>query len=368
MTVRIGNMTFTDWVSLPFEEGWSDTFIFRISAQACLPPFNFRKPLKRLAAHTRVRRCTASIWIQVDSPGDWYLAELRLCLKGLRLPFAVTRIGVELGYLDFSMPLELLYSKSPPPPAVVEKPQPCSSEELRIIQALSRMEKGDADEVASLAGLSKDVTGTLLADLQEKKLVVYKTGMKIMSDNKRPTQLDLFPSWHILPKGASLSLRSWSIPKGVDFKNRKEENLKQIGTEHRRIARLWTAWLKTAYPRAEIWAGWSEVRIPKISVIPDGLAWGRIQGYESLFWLEVGDNHKGNEQITDVTTRRLDQARELCDRTGARLVYVQLSPSWVHEAAKWSCVHLPQEIAVVFGNWKKFGELPIVEWGRITMG
>ena len=46
MTVRIGNMTFSDWVSLPFEGGWTDTFIFRIDAQACLPPFRLRPALE----------------------------------------------------------------------------------------------------------------------------------------------------------------------------------------------------------------------------------------------------------------------------------------------------------------------------------
>ncbi|MBK8417460.1 hypothetical protein [Candidatus Villigracilis saccharophilus] len=38
MTVRIGNITFSDWTSLHFEDGWSDTFILRVSALACLPP------------------------------------------------------------------------------------------------------------------------------------------------------------------------------------------------------------------------------------------------------------------------------------------------------------------------------------------
>jgi hypothetical protein len=108
------------------------------------------------------------------------------------------------------------------------------------------------------------------------------------------------------------------------------------------------------------------VRIPEISVVPDALTWGRIQGYETLFWLEVGDDHKSNEKITDITTRRLDQARELCDRTGARLVYAQLSTNWVHPAARWAYVRLPDEVAVVLGNWKSFGALPILEWGRAT--
>lgn len=37
-----------------------------------------------------------------------------------------------------------------------------------------------------------------------------------------------------------------------------------------------------------------------------------------------------------------------------------------HEAARWACVDLPEEVAVVMGNINKFGELPIVEWGKVT--
>ena len=126
--------------------------------------------------------------------------------------------------------------------------------------------------------------------------------------------------------------------------------------------------MKSAWPKVEIWAGWSEVRLPGMSVIPDGLAWGRIQGYETLFWLEVGDGHKRRNKITDITTRRLDQARTLCERTGIRLVYVQLSTHWVHEAARWACVDLSKEMAVVMGNQRRIGKLPILEWGKVIIG
>jgi len=367
MTVRIGDMIFSDWVSLLFQDGWTDTFIFHISAFACIPPFNYGEPLKRMASHVRRKRPGASIWVQVDSPGEWYVAEVKRSLPGLTLPYAVTRAGEELNYLDFSFPPKLLYSRSQPPPIVEEKYQSISQEELRCLQALGRMEKGNEHEVASMAGLLVDITSHLLSNLEVKKLVVYKTSMKIKRDKSKPVQMDLFPLWHTRSKGLSLVLRSWGVPKGIEFKSRKEENLQQVGSEHRHISRVWPVWLKSAWPHAEIWAGWSEVRIPGISVIPDGLAWGRIQGYETLFWLEVGDGHKGRDKITDITTKRLEQARKLCNRTGVRLVYAQLSTNWVHEAARWACVNLPKEAAAVMGNQRRFGELPMMEWGRIVI-
>ncbi|MBI5964101.1 MAG: MarR family transcriptional regulator [Chloroflexi bacterium] len=366
MTVRIGNVTFPDWVSLPFEDGWSDTFIFRISSLACVPPFYYEEPLHRMASHARSKRSSASIWVQVDGPGEWFAAEVRKSLVGLALPFAVTRGDAELNYLQFSRPPTLLYSRSQPTPSVEDRPQTVSPEELRCLQALGRMDKGNVDEIASLIGLSIDGTKYLLASLEEKKLVVYKIGVRFNSNKTMPPEMDPCPLWHLKPKGLSIALRSWNIPKKVDFSSRLEENRRQIGFEHRRISRRWPAWLQTAWPHAEIWTGWSEVRIPETSVIPDGLAWGRIHGYETLFWLEVGDGHKSKDTISDITTKRLNQARKLCERTGARLVYAQLSTNWVHEAAGCTCAGLPNDVAVILGNWKKFGKSPIVEWGKVT--
>jgi len=48
------------------------------------------------------------------------------------------------------------------------------------------------------------------------------------------------------------------------------------------------------------------------------------------------------------------------------LVYAQLSTNWVHEAVRRACVKLPKEMAVVMGNQRRFGELPILEWGQTT--
>jgi hypothetical protein len=366
MTVRIGKMTFSDWISLPFQDGWSDTFIFRIDAQACIPPFEFAPLLKRMAAHTFSKRSSASLWVQVDAPGEWYAAEVIRSLKGLAVPFVVTRTGITLNYVDFSFPPKLLYSQSQPPPVVEDKQQSLSLEELRCLQALGRMLKGSEQEVASQAGLPVELTSNLLDMLKAKKLTVYKISPKIKRDKSKPEEMDLFPLWHPKSRGLSLALRSWGVPTALDFKNRTEENLQQIGTPHRSISRSWSEWLRSAWPQAEIWTGWSEVRIPGISVIPDALAWGKIQGYETLFWLEVGDEHKRRDKITDITARRLNQAWELYERTGVRIVYVQLSTNWVHKAARWACVNLPKEVAVVMGNRSKFGELPMLEWGRVT--
>lgn len=192
--------------------------------------------------------------------------------------------------------------------------------------------------------------------------MVHKLGEKFQKEKSKPKEMDLYPMWHPTRPGVSVALRSWGASRQVDFSKVKELNPHQIGTLHRTISRRWLAWLRSAYPREQIWTGWSETKLPGISVYPDALAWGKIQGYETLFWLEVGDDHKSRKRIEKITKQRLKSAWRFCQRTGARLVYAQLSPNWVQEAAGWSFKNLPSEISIVKGNSRQFGKLPIIEW------
>lgn len=155
MTVRVCDVTFSDWVSLPMEGKYTDTLIFRISSRACLPPFAYGPLIRRIVAHLRRKRGCASVWVQVGAPGEWFGIEVRRSLQGLRLPFVVTGPGEEVDYIDFSSPPALSYSPLPHPPVVDEKLPTVTVEELKCLQALGRMGKGYADEIASLAGLLK---------------------------------------------------------------------------------------------------------------------------------------------------------------------------------------------------------------------
>lgn len=364
MTVRLGDVTFADWISIKYEGGFTDTFIFYIDALNRLPPFVYRPLLQRLIAHLNQKRNGASLWIQVGAPGEWYLAEVKRSLRyGLNVAYAITQAGKQPDWIEFSRPPKLWHSRSERPPTVVEEAVPIPHEELKCLQVLARIMKADEIEIASLADLSERDTVSLLAILKKKGLVSYVTpSEKPMQDEEPPTQKDDVPFWILQGKGLSIALRSWGVPTGVEFTARKEENLHQIRTPHRRTSRRWMAWLRSAWPHAEIWAGWSEVQVPGLSVLPDGLAWGKIQGFETLFWLEVGDEHKSRNQIVEITKKRLGEARDFCQETGIRLVYTQLSVDWVHDAARWACINLPKDVAVVMGYRRRFGWLPALEW------
>lgn len=367
MTVRCGKMTFTDWIALPYKGLHTDTFIFSIDALCGLPPFEYRDLLQRLAAHLSSKRRGASLWIQVDAPGEWYMMEVKRSFTlglGLSIPYAITPVGHVPKWTEFSQPPALWHSTNYTPPVLTEKPLPASYEEIKCMQVLARIQEGLELEIASLTGLDNEVAINSLASLKEKKFVNHVATTEVSADGESVSTQSTTPYWQLTRKGLSLAMRSWGVPAGVEFTDRKEPGPKHARTPHRHISRRWPAWLRTAYPNAEIWAGWSEVQLPETSVLPDGLAWGRIQGYETLFWLEVGDEHKKREKIESITKTRLAEAMEFCRKTGIRLVYIQLSPNWVKNAACLAFMNLPNDIAIVMGNWRKFGELPIVEWGK----
>jgi hypothetical protein len=366
MTVRIGDVTFADWTSLQYPDGWTDTFIFRIDAHASIPPFNYAPLIRSLVAHVIHKRSCASIWVQVDSPGEWFVIEVRKSLRGVRLPTAITRTGDTPDILDFSRAPHM-FDHPPPKPHVVDgNSSSVSHAELRCLQALARLDQGLENEISSLTGLTLKTTIKSLNSLAERKFLTHEMRIKIPHIKSKPKQISFLPYWYVKRRGLDLALRSWGAPRGIGFRKRKEAYPWLLGTVHRHISRLWTDWLKSAWPQVEIWTGWSEVRIPDSQFVPDGLAWGRVRGYETLFWLEVGDGHKSIDRIIKATRKRLLHARRLSQRTGVRLVYTQLSTGWVHDAARWACVDLTGDESVVMGNLRRFGVLPMIEWGTIS--
>ena len=108
-----------------------------------------------------------------------------------------------------------------------------------------------------------------------------------------------------------------------------------------------------------------DVRV--VHATPDALAWGRLDGSETLFWLEVESGHSSREVIQKKMARRLGQATAYTHSLNVRLVFVLLAMPWVQEAARSALAGIPDTVAVVTSDWKEFGWLPVVEWGKVRL-
>src|SRR5574338_162158 len=170
MTVRLGDVTFSGWISLKYEGGFRDTFIFDIDALNGLPPFVFHPLLQRLVAELNQKRPGASLWIRVTSPGEWYLMEVKRSMTdGFSVPYVVTSIDKTPDYRSFSFGPRLFSSALLRPPKVDDEVSRFSREELKCLQVLARNRKGIEEEIASLTGLSESISHDVLQNLQKSK-------------------------------------------------------------------------------------------------------------------------------------------------------------------------------------------------------
>ena len=134
---------------------------------------------------------------------------------------------------------------------------------------------------------------------------------------------------------------------------------------HLRTARLWPAWLRRAWPQAEIWTGWSEVTIGRLRR-PDALSWGRLNGVETLFWLEVERMHRSRAETKERLANRHNRALLYAHTFPVHLVFVVLSQAWLSGVVIEGFQNLPNSTAVVLAEWKDFGSLPVPVWGRLV--
>ncbi len=351
MGVRIGSLVFSEWRSFYLGNGWSDTFVFPISAGAGLSPVDYAGPLRRMASQVSRLRPGASLWVPVEAPGGrWYAEEVRQSLRGLPLAVAVAGNYASPPCLqDFSFCPGLYRTSMPSPPAAPDLGAgDLSLQEVQALRVLARLETAYTAEVASLAGVSLPTARQALRGLQNRKLV------------ERDGQ-EAYPTWRMLRAGLSQALRSWGLPPGVAFPARQERTA--ATGRHRRTARLWPAWLRRACPQAEIWAGWSEVSLGRLR--PDALAWGELSDREALFWLEVESGNASRETLRRKISRRFEQALFYVRRFSLDLVFALLAPPWVRQAVLEIFVHLPGDAAVVLADWKVFGVLPVPQWGSM---
>lgn len=355
MAYRVKEMIYPAWKSRLVGYEWADIFVFPVGSNDGLPPSDCAALIWRLASPLAIWRRGSCAWVQVDAPGTWFLAEIRNSLRGLPIPVAVTTAdpglpggaGSKLQITDFSFRPRTFISPSPPPPAADDLyANELSERELACLRVLARLETAFTSEIASLAGMSIPYARQALVALRKQRLAYYESGD--------------YPFWKVSRPGLSLALRSWHVPASMKFSFYKERARSQ--GRHRRDARLWPAWLRRAWPHAEIWSAWSEVSVPG-RLFPDALAWGRLDDKETLFWLEVESGKASRADLQLKMTQRLSRAAVYANQFSLCLVFAVLAPPWVRETVAQVFHNLPQSVSVVLTDWKDFGRLPMPKWG-----
>ena len=380
MSVRVGSSIFENHVSIEVVPNkWTDTFVLPIRHDRALPPWDYAEAVNTVIPTLEKYRRGASLWVQVIAPEKWYLEEAKYTLRNSSIPVAFTHEENLPGILDFSSPPGIF--DVPCKAGALTETIPIadlSSNALQSLLVMARFTAAYTNEVASCCMIEDRASRTALWELEKRGYVEYHendtyidshlSSARQRSNRGEKKQTDIWPYWRIRRPGLSAALRVWGVPAGAVFGNRTERN-RLVDSVHRRRSRQWPKWLSRALPHAEIYAGWSEVSIPGLRANPDALAWGKLDGIETLFWLEVESGHSSKNLILDKTTVRWLKAAGYAEVVGVQLVFVFLAMPWVRDAARFAFIDVPRNSAVIVADWSKqnYGQLPFPKWGEVVM-
>jgi hypothetical protein len=384
MAVKLDSMVFEGHISLELIPGkWTDTFILPVRYDRALPPWSYAEVVKTAIRFLRKFRRNPSLWVPVIAPDKWYFEETKYALRKASIPVAVTQNRQLPGILDFCKP-----------PGVYDAPCHVSESTgqlqvadlaenaLRCLLLMACFTAAYNNEIACNLMIGENVSRRALKALASRGYVEYhpndgnidshlieaktrravkgkRTNLKWNGDN--------WPYWKIKRQGVSAALRAWGVPAGMNFDYRLEKN-KLLNSPHRRRSRQWPKWVSLALPHATIYAGWDEVSIPGIKARPDALAWGQMQGVETLFWLEVETGSVAWWRIEEQTTLRWEKATNYAEAVGVKLVFVLLGPPWPRNVARRAFMNVPPTCAVIISSWNRlhFGQLPYPKWGEVV--
>ena len=317
-----------------------------------LPPYTQARIIDLISNQLIKARPDACLWVTVNAPGTWYIGEIKRLVKR-RIPTLILPAGQSPtsnwdfephAFLHYPKQLEFLGMG----PRFDIHSSRLKESALRVLRILARLKTGHTPEITSLAGFSETHVRNLLKQLQAENLIERK-------------RIGKYDGWEIRNMGLRLAHRSWNVPKGVHFAPYRGE-YRYAGERHRRIARMWRAWLKTAYNEIEIWDCWTEV--PVRYGIPDALAWGTHGGRETLFWLEVDSGHSSTRTMEVNYSRRLQLAYTHADEWRIPIVFCIMGSPWVVDAFRWCIPPVPRTVAVIGHDWRDFGSLPMYQPGE----
>ena len=328
-----------------------DVFKCSLSATDGLPPYAQARIVDLISNRLFKARSSPCLWVAVDAPGSWYFNEIQRLVKR-RIPTVILPTGqAPKDVWDFNPHgYPSLAENTPPPP--LEHPFVANKfgykpSLIRVLRILARLKTAHKPEIASMAGFSETHIRTLLKKLQAENWV-------------ERMRIGKYDGWAIRNTGLSLAHRSWNIPKGVHFTKYRGE-FRYAGERHRRVSRMWRAWLEAAYPSIEIWESWTEV--PVRYGIPDALAWGFKGNREMLFWLEVDSGHSSKKIMQANYERRLRLAYEHSREWGIPIVFCLMGPRWVVDEFRYCVPSIDPSVAVIGHDWREFGVLPEYEFG-----
>jgi DNA-binding transcriptional ArsR family regulator len=329
-----------------------DIFKHNLSATDGLPPYTQARIIDLISNQLKKCRQSPALWISVDALGTWYLRELQRLVKR-RIPIAILQSNqTPQDRWDFKPYPASHHLDRMEVPRLVQPFQmgdyDLRPRLLRILRILARLKNAYTREITSLAGFSETYVRNLLRQLQEDGLIERK-------------QIGKYYGWAIRNRGLSLAHRSWNVPKGVHFKKYRGE-FRYAGEHHRRVARMWRAWLEAAYPWIEIWECWTE--IPVHYGIPDALAWGHTGKHEILFWLEVDSGHSSKEIMHRNYHHRIWTAYDHAKEWGIPIVFCLMGPPWVVKEFPRCIPRLLPNLAMIGHDWSDFGRLPVYEFSE----
>jgi hypothetical protein len=384
MSVKLGPAIFEDQISIELvPEKWTDTFIFPVRHDRALPPWNYAEVVKTVIRTLRRSRRRPSLWVPVMAPGKWYFDEMKYALRNASIPVAVTWGRTLPQILDFSKP-----------PGIYDAPcfasEPADSlpvfdlteNALRSLLVMARFTAAYTNEVECSLMLGEVASRTALRRLAKRGYIEYHPNdgdinAHLLSSKQKPIRKnrqnmkwngDYWPYWKIRRPGISAALRAWGVPAGMRFDYRLERT-RLLNSHHRRRSRQWPKWLSIALPHAEIYAGWNEVSIPGLKARPDALAWGKIHGVETLFWLEVESGRFSRNRMLEKTAIRWMKAKGFADAANVHLIFTLLGMPWVREAARTAFTDVPKNCGVIISSWHRlnFGKLLYPKWGEAVV-
>lgn len=343
-----------DWKLVPLigQGEWAaDAFIHRISATDGLPPYSQARIIDLISDRLLKARPHPCLWVSVDSPSIRYINELNRLVKR-KIPTVILPSDIKPTSSWQFKPDLVLQQKSVVevanvlPPLDIEE-YGLKTSTLRILRILTRLKTAHTSEITSLAGFSKTYVRHVLKNLQARGFIEWK-------------QIGKYDGWAILNRGLRLAQRSWSVPKGARFSKYRTE-YRYAAERHRRKARMWRAWLETAYENVKIWECWTEVPLHK--GIPDALAWGTCHEREMLFWLEVDSGKSSRKTMEHIYQQRIRRVHQHAFSWDLPIVFCILGPDWVVKDFERYIPFYSRRLAMIGHDWRYFGKLPPFEFG-----